>query len=396
MKKVKFSLVPLAIILFSIFGILSASQIRTTSIEQGVNEVKVQNGEVSVRTRENKQINLSEAQLGQAITVKSDLPDFEPPEEPDIDQEPLEDTLEPGKETIDEIVQVLSNIDIVVEENQVVKGDVVSVLAGNVIVKGKVLGTVAVIGRKLHVTPTGRIEGDVVIVGGTIIREPGAVIKGHTTGIVMAELTRMKRDDVISFHRMISLGSIIVIVISLFVAVMVFAIAPKNIQKIRSKIDLNFWISFLTGFAVWLLIAPVFLILFVLLCITIIGIPVAVIALPLATVVYLLLAYTGGCYFVGDKIKAKTPLKPETPMMTLIVGVLTVEVIFLLARLIGIAGGILDVFGWIVAILGWVILGVAMTVGLGATLLTLFGTRPKDAKVEEKRTESGGSPAAAS
>ncbi|HEX9916196.1 MAG TPA: hypothetical protein VGB16_00530, partial [candidate division Zixibacteria bacterium] len=176
--------------------------------------------------------------------------------------------------------------------------------------------------------------------------------------------------------------------IFLLLAIIVFAIVPKNVEKIKNKIDHDFWISFLVGLAVLLLIAPAFLILFVLLCITIIGIPVALIALPLAVAAYFLLAYTSGAYFLGNKIKEKTSIKPETPMMTLIVGVLAVEVVLLFARLIGVIGGPLVVLGWIMAILGWVIFGVIITVGLGAGLLTRFGTRPKDAKPEEKPKET--------
>ena len=55
-----------------------------------------------------------------------------------------------------------------------------------------------------------------------------------------------------------------------------------------------------------------------------------------------------------------------------------------MARVIGIASGILSPLSLIIGIFGLVILWVIVTVGLGAGLLTRFGTRPKDVIPGEK------------
>ncbi|MCJ7508948.1 MAG: polymer-forming cytoskeletal protein [candidate division Zixibacteria bacterium] len=377
----------LSIILIFFLGGGFVSRSQSASIKEKAAEVKVEDGEVYIKTAEGKEVKISEEG---SVSVG---------EESSQIQESTESQFEEGKKVIDKIIHVVGNEDIVIEENEVVKEDVVSVWGGNITVRGRVKGDVVAVRSKILVTSTGVIEGDAVSVGGGIEKEPGGVIQGEIVdsrfplmgqgGLPHSHLLGWQPfHPVLAIRGLMLFARIIKIMIFLLLAIIVFAIVPKNVEKIKNKIDHDFWISFLVGLAVLLLIAPAFLILFVLLCITIIGIPVALIALPLAVAAYFLLAYTSGAYFLGNKLKEKTSIKPETPMMTLIVGVLAVEVVLLFARLIGIIGGPLVVLACIMAILGWVIFGVIITIGLGAGLLTRFGTRPKDAKPEEKPKET--------
>ena len=122
------------------------------------------------------------------------------------------------------------------------------------------------------------------------------------------------------------------------------------------------------------MILPVFL----LLIITIIGIPLAILVEPLVVVATFILGYTGVSYFIGEKLKDRTSLKPGTPIMTLVIGILAVEAILLLARVIGILGHPFTPISWILTFFGWAFWFVVITVGFGAAILTRLGTRPKD------------------
>jgi hypothetical protein len=64
--------------------------------------------------------------------------------------------------------------------------------------------------------------------------------------------------------------------------------------------------------------------------------------------------------------------------MILVLGILAVELIPLLARVLGVFGGPFSPLAWIVAFIGWIIAYLVITVGLGASILTRLGTRPKD------------------
>jgi hypothetical protein len=91
-----------------------------------------------------------------------------------------------------------------------------------------------------------------------------------------------------------------------------------------------------------------------------------------------ILGYTGISYFIGEKLKDRTSLKPETPIMTLVIGILAVEAILLLARVIGILGHPLTPISWILTFFGWAFWYVVITTGFGAAILTRLGTRPKE------------------
>jgi len=123
-----------------------------------------------------------------------------------------------------------------------------------------------------------------------------------------------------------------------------------------------------------ILILPIF----ILLIITIIGIPLALLLEPILILIALVLGYTGVCMFIGEKIKQHTSLRPDTRIMVLIIGILAVELVPLIARMVGFFGCVLSPLTWIITIIGWLIGYVVITVGFGAAVMSRLGTRPKD------------------
>ncbi|MDP2960764.1 MAG: hypothetical protein Q8N71_05005 [candidate division Zixibacteria bacterium] len=264
--------------------------------------------------------------------------------------------------------------DITIEEGEKVTGDVVAI-GGNVRVKGLVEGDVVSIGGNIFVSSTGIIEKDATSVGGNVIRDPGAIIKGETVGLSFLPLRFLGFRSGSYFNRGIGfLFSIFKILFLFFLGIVVLALVPKNVQKVKDKITKNPWQSVLIGFLGEILILPAF----ILLIITIIGIPVAILILPLAILLAMLLGYTSVSLIVGEKLKQNTNLKPQTQMLTLVLGILTVEFISLFASFLRIFWGFFSPFALIFAILGALITYVVLTIGFGGAILTLLGTRPKD------------------
>jgi hypothetical protein len=117
---------------------------------------------------------------------------------------------------------------------------------------------------------------------------------------------------------------------------------------------------------------------FILLVITIIGIPVALLILPLFILIAMILGYTSVSLIAGEKLKQNTNLKPQTQMLTLALGILAVEFMSLFASFLRIFCGLFSPLCVIFAILGFMITYVVFTIGFGGAILTLLGTRPKD------------------
>jgi hypothetical protein len=289
--------------------------------------------------------------------------------------------------------------DIAVEEYEEVDGDVVAV-GGDVTVKGVVTGSVMAMGGDVLVKSTAIIEGDAVSIGGKVEREAGAVIRGQRVGVsffpdrIVPHVLGVPPKPVIRFPPFFGgfgglalFARIIKIMLFLFLGIVVISILPRNVAKVKDKVREDFLKSALVGLAAEILILPIF----VLLIVTIIGIPVALLLEPLLILAAFILGYTGISYFIGEKLREGTSLKPDTPMMTLVIGILAVESVLLLARVVGIFGHFLFGFSWILTFIGWVIWYVAITVGFGASILTRLGTRPRELKLAEVPAEASDS-----
>jgi hypothetical protein len=268
--------------------------------------------------------------------------------------------------------------DVVVEEDESIDGDVVA-LWGNVTVKGAVSGDAVSIGGDVDVYSTGIVEGSAVSVGGNVIKHGAAVVEGEkvSVGFLRGHTIRFPPFLIGNFHvpAVTFFARIVKILLLVLLGVVVISIAPRHVDKVQAKIKQDFLKSGLVGILAEILILPVF----ILLVITIVGIPVALLIEPIFILAALILGYAGVCLFIGQKIGEHTSLKPDTRIMTVVIGILAVELIPLVARTIGIFGSAFSPLTWIIAAIGWLIGYVVITVGFGAAVLTRLGTRPKEA-----------------
>ena len=145
--------------------------------------------------------------------------------------------------------------------------------------------------------------------------------------------------------------------------------------------------SILLGFAAHIVFLP----LFVLLCVTIIGIPIAFIVQPIAYFVASIMGFAGVSLFVGTKIHRGSSLTLATPMAKIIVGALAIELALILAWFLTLGGSVLLPLFWLFQLIGWIIISVAGMAGLGAAAWTRFGLRsviPAQAPVAQPPTPS--------
>jgi len=170
--------------------------------------------------------------------------------------------------------------DIVVEVDERVEGSVTG--GRDVIIRGLVTGNVVSL-QTVIVAGTGEVHGDVM--ARNIRREGGGRILGRRQEIPVPEIGRIKIPRYISITP--GLVSLLITGFVVFLCVIIIAIIPDNMKRIVGKVRNEIIKSFFWGLLVWFSILPVF----VLLLITIIGIPVALLAYPLIIVAALVLAY---------------------------------------------------------------------------------------------------------
>jgi len=225
---------------------------------------------------------------------------------------------------------------------------------GTIAIDGTVHGdTVAVLGD-MNLGPKARLDGDAVCVGGRINKDPSAVIGGAVVQQMGGLGSWWKHG--LSKGRPFAIGpSLHLLWIANLCIVAFYAILallfPGGIRKCADTIEHRPGIVFLTGI-LSVLAMPV---LFILLLVTVVGIPVALVVLPLSVLVCTLFGKAALYAFVGRSIVGKQ----VHPALALLVGV-----------------AIFIALGFI-PILGLMIWCLVSFVGFACALTTLFAsTKP--------------------
>jgi hypothetical protein len=271
---------------------------------------------------------------------------------------------------------------IVVAEEEYVTDPVVAV-GGSVTVLGRVDDDVVAVGGSVKLGPKARVRGDVTAVGGRVEQEKGAEIGGTVNEVRIGpqfDFRPWHAFDGNWFEGWSAVGDSFRLVgtlmrVSLVVLlVMIIAlIASGPVERIGDRAGREPWLSGFTGLMAQLLFIPVLVLTVVILAVSIIGIPLLVLV-PFGIIAFLL-AVLVGFAGVAQRI-GRWAVGPHRPVfVALAVGVVLVSAVALLTRLLTLLPLPLWPVTWIVGLTGFLIEYVAWTVGLGAALLTRFGTR---------------------
>jgi hypothetical protein len=281
--------------------------------------------------------------------------------------------------------------DVTVAEDEAVGDDVVVIL-GSAHIQGRVDGQVVAVGGSVHLGPKADVRGDVTAVGGGVERTAGAVVAGQINEVRFSSpsfgpFVRVRPwrnwswfgnpfgnpfgpsvDLVASLIRM---G-----VIGLFAALIV-AMVPGPVKRVADRAAGEPWRAGLVGLAAQLLFVPLLVLTVVVLAVSIIGIPLLLLV-PFGLVAVLLaflLGFAGTGCAVGQLIGRRSGGSVPTLLASLVIGLAVVWALTVCARFAGLAGLPVRVILGVVLLAGFLIEYLAWTVGLGAVLLSRFGRR---------------------
>jgi hypothetical protein len=242
-------------------------------------------------------------------------------------------------------------------------------------------GDVVAIGGGIHLGPKAVVSGAVTSIGGGINREQGSRVNGEIVElgiggpwmIVPWSAVGFQPDLFSGWFRLVGTG--LRIALLLLVTLLVVAVADTPVSRIAARAGDDPWVSGFVGLAAEILFVPVLVITVVVLAISIIGIPLLLLV-PFALVALLLgilMGFAGvarrlGRWAVGDGRSA---------IATTAVGVILIVAGAILARFLYLIPGPFWPVAMAVGAAGLFLEYVAWTVGLGALLLTRFGTRPQ-------------------
>ena len=224
--------------------------------------------------------------------------------------------------------------------NGVVEGNA-TVFGGNLRVNGRIGGNAANFGGTTTLGEKAVIEGNFAHFGGSVNRAPGAVIRGsETTGPSVFN----------PFANFLS--RLLGLIVSLVLAAIVVAILPEQTRILANTVEQQPLPSLGYGFLATVLIPVVFVLLALLVIVGWILIPFVALAIP---IIYFY-GYVGVSRWLGRRVIEATRIVQDSPIAQVLIGVL----------IFGIIG--------LIPILGGLVVLVAAIIGLGAVLISKFGT----------------------
>jgi hypothetical protein len=243
--------------------------------------------------------------------------------------------------------------DVVIEEGQKVRH--VITIGGQITVSGAVESHVVAVGGSVVLTKTAFVGGNVVTLGGVIVMARDSQVNGNlmemNSSNLYDTLTTALSSEWEGWSWIFAVISLAIFLVLMVVALLIVALLPKPVRVVADAIGENTFKVVLCGLLGLVLIAPLAL----LLTISVVGI--ALIPLEVIVVVCsILLGFIAVGQLIGRKVYQL--LKRPNPGMIR-------ETFWGLI--------ILWLIGWLPYI-GWMAKAIAIVIGLGAALVTRFGT----------------------
>lgn len=275
------------------------------------------------------------------------------------------------------IVQLTGDVTVV--EGEVINGDI-QALAGNITVKGTVngnvvatAGTVQIYGKvngnvqalagNIYVRNEGEISGDATAMAGNIHKDDSATIGGSIIEMAGGNGTHGVRID--SFDDfwinplltwgMVLWGVVTGLISWLAIGALLMLFFTKQIVFVGEAIQQRKMYYFLVGFASYILVPVVF----ILLLITLIGIPVAFVLIPVVMVATIF-GQLGIARMLGQWLIERFGWNWNTEMARVLLGAAVIFVITL------------------IPVIGWLFFFATACMGIGGVVINRFGTQKKE------------------
>lgn len=237
----------------------------------------------------------------------------------------------------------------------------VLVVGGSITISGAVEEAVVGIGSRIKLLAGAEINGDLVALGGSLSKDPGALIGGDTVSLKVGDLTNKFFGQgfaglfSLAFWPLLIILKLVNAFIWLLVAIVVAALFPGQVVYASGRIRRQFWPIFGTGFLA-LIIFTVFVAIAAVLCLVLIGIPI-LLSLVLAGMAVKVFGKVVLFYLVGESLAQAFNRKSVTPVGGALLGLFLLTIIGFAPFLGFLAATAMNILGW------------------GVVLRTKFGTQ---------------------
>ena len=260
--------------------------------------------------------------------------------------------------------------------------DAAVVVGGSLVVDGRVRDGIVVVGGDLRLTATADVRGDIVLVGGQLLRDEGARHVGRVNYISFGDWSRRTFGWLPTFHfgpfgRWLSLAgtfarvSLLAMLMAMILVIARPAVARSGRAAVAEPVRAG-----LIGLAAEIFFVPFLVAASIALAITIIGIPFVALLVPIAIAIAVfafVLGFTSLSCRLGEWVEDRLGWQPGNAFIATAIGFFLIMGPTLAARLIGVGPDGLRPVALAIMMAGLVVEFVAWTVGLGAAILTGLG-----------------------
>jgi hypothetical protein len=254
--------------------------------------------------------------------------------------------------------------DVTVGLDERIEGSVTS--GKDVTVKGLVTGDIVSF-QTVVVENSGEVRGN--ITAREIRKERGGKILGQRKEVAFPRISNIQLPSYSSWKTVAV--AVFLTGFLIFICVIVSALVPVHLGRVIDKIDSHLIKSFFWGILGWFAIAPIF----VLLLITIVGIPIAILLYPLVILAALGLGFTSMSIFLGSRICPLIGIQSQSIYIKGIIGVLALKSLLFLMVIVNFLGS--DGLFIFFMVLYIIVASVCLTIGFGAVLSARFGLKPR-------------------
>ncbi len=252
----------------------------------------------------------------------------------------------------------------------------------------RVTGTRLAIGQDVHierdeeVTDAADVRGDIVLVGGQLLREQGARHVGSVNYISFGDWSRrtvgwFPTFNLGDFGQWLSLAgtfarlSLLAVLMAVVLVIARPAVARSGRAAVAEPVR-----AALIGLAAEIFFVPFLIAASIGLAITIVGIPFVALLVPIAIVIAvfaLVLGFTSLACRLGEWIEDRLGWQPGNAFMATAIGFIVIMTPTITARLIGVGPDAVRPVAFALLMIGLAVEFLAWTVGLGAAILTGLG-----------------------
>jgi cytoskeletal protein CcmA (bactofilin family) len=249
------------------------------------------------------------------------------------------------------------------------------VIGGSAQIDGRVDDDVVVIGGGLHLGPKAVVEGNAVSVAGGVTLDPGASVHGSIDEAVVPwpGITFDPGWTNGWWTGLAFWGSVFRLSLTMAVALFLTLAAPGWIANISDRAA---GASILTGLAIEVLFVPALVVLVVALIVSIVGIPLLA-AIPLLLAAFALIwvaGFTGVAVRLGRALRGRSAMA-QPSVVDFLIGYAIIIGVTVIAQLMAYSLGWLSPVSWPMRSAGLLVEYVAWTIGLGAAVTSMFTTR---------------------